>query len=340
MDLLPSDEQNQIIDTVRNVLADHAPVSRFRDAKRQIGNDDARLWPRLANLGLLGISLPADVGGTGLGSADEALLYREFGRSLLSPSILGVMLGARLAWRAGEMELCEALLSGKTRVGLGNLRGPASIGRSCSGEFQLIEGNADWIFLFAEEGAALLPRDAFKDFETVPSTDSLLRLERGSLASTSAKVWVSSATDSAYLRAILFLGAYAVGMSEAARDMAVQYALLREQFGQLIGSFQAIKHKCSDMAIRSEAAYCQMLFASQVLDMDGPDATFQAVACKIVATDAAKKNAAQNIQIHGAIGFTAEIDAHLYVKRTHVIDALGGDLRRQRALLLKEPTPA
>jgi alkylation response protein AidB-like acyl-CoA dehydrogenase len=122
--------------------------------------------------------------------------------------------------------------------------------------------------------------------------------------------------------------------------MAIDYAKIREQFGKPIGSFQAIKHICADMAIRSEAALCQSSFAALAFDEGGPDGDFHAVASKIVATDTATKNAAANIQVHGAFGFTAESDAHHYLKRSHVADMLWGDLKMQRERLLDLPTPA
>jgi alkylation response protein AidB-like acyl-CoA dehydrogenase len=340
VDLLPSDEQTQIIDVVAGFLAANAPVSRFRDAHRQVGNDDAELWAGLAELGLIGAALPEAAGGVGLGATDEALLYREFGRALISPAVLGMTLGARVAWLAGDETLKDDILTARTTVCLANPRGRARIGAVCSGGFQLFDGDADWVLVVGEDGAGLLPRAVFKGFERVMGTDSLLSLDRGELPDIRPTAWVPAATEPLHIRATLLLGAYAVGMAEAAKDMAVQYAGMREQFGRPIGAFQAVKHKCANMAIRAEAALCQSWMAAAVLQEGGEDAAFQARACKIVAVDAAMRNAAENIQVHGAIGFTAEIDAHLFVKRTHVIDALGGDVRHQKAALLREPAPA
>jgi alkylation response protein AidB-like acyl-CoA dehydrogenase len=120
----------------------------------------------------------------------------------------------------------------------------------------------------------------------------------------------------------------------------VEYAKVREQFGKQIGSFQSVKHICADMAIRSEAALCQASFAALVLANDLADTDFHAVASKIVATDTAVKNAAASIQVHGAYGFTAEANAHHYLKRAHVTDMLWGSLREQRERILTFPTPA
>jgi alkylation response protein AidB-like acyl-CoA dehydrogenase len=140
-------------------------------------------------------------------------------------------------------------------------------------------------------------------------------------------------------RALLLLSAFAVGIAEATRDMAVEYAKIREQFGRPIGSFQAIKHICADMAIRCEAAVCQTAFASLVLAEGRDGLAFHTTSSKLVAAASAVKNASQNIQVHGAIGFTAEADPHLFLKRAHVIEQLWSDSRRCRERLLSLDLP-
>jgi alkylation response protein AidB-like acyl-CoA dehydrogenase len=128
-------------------------------------------------------------------------------------------------------------------------------------------------------------------------------------------------------------------MAEATRDMAVEYAKTRQQFGKAIGSFQAIKHLCADMAIRAEAAVCQVIFAALVESERRAGARFHSVAARLVAVEAALQNAAQNIQVHGAIGFTAEAEAHLFIKRAHVLEQLWGNTRQQRRQMLAVEMP-
>jgi alkylation response protein AidB-like acyl-CoA dehydrogenase len=100
----------------------------------------------------------------------------------------------------------------------------------------------------------------------------------------------------------------------------VEYAEARVQFGQPIGAYQAVKHSCADMAIRAEAAASELFFAALAFEGARTDAAFQVSAAKVVAADAARCNAAANVQIHGGMGFTFEQDAHLYVKRSHVLE--------------------
>jgi alkylation response protein AidB-like acyl-CoA dehydrogenase len=341
LDLLPSADQEQVLDSIRVFLGGNAPVDRMRK-HGATGNPDSRLWPQLAELGFLGIGLEEETGGIGLSSAEEMLVFREFGRHLISPAIFGLTLGARIAARAGDAALRDALLAASTAVGIANPRGPVRLGSlHVQGEFHLIEAaEAPWILVTGPEGSGLFLREQFLEVQAVHSTDSVLVLERARLDGARPRLWVDVADDPIHSRALLLAAAYALGVGEGARDMATEYAKVRQQFGKPIGSFQAIKHMCADMAIRSEAALCQTSFAALVFAQDRDDADFHVIASKIVATDTALKNAAANIQVHGAIGFTAESNAHHYLKRAHFTDLLWGDLKSQRERLIELPTPA
>ncbi len=338
MNLLPTSEQTQIIDAARSFLAGEAPVERLRPQHGQVGNRDARLWSDFADLGFLSLGLPEHQGGVGLGPCEEALLYRELGRHLISPAVLGLTLGARLAARADDPALLDSIASGAVRVGLANPRGEVRLGPETDGEFHLIEGQeAAWAIAWSADGAGLFRTSAFSGVESILCMDSHLTLERARLDGAVPLVWVSADEDPIAERALLLVAAYAVGLAEGARDLAVAYAKVREQFGKPIGAFQAVKHRCADMAILAEAAWCQTAFAAVALAGGRRDARFHVTAAKVLATDTALKNAAHDIQVHGAFGFTADADAHLYLKRAHVMDILSGDLRAQRAALIREP---
>jgi alkylation response protein AidB-like acyl-CoA dehydrogenase len=339
MNLLLSDEQTQIVDSLKDFLADRAPVARFRPPAPQVGNTDRALWQHLGELGFLGISLTEEQGGIGLGIAEEMLAYREFGRHLLSPGILGLTIGAWIAATCGS-DLRDEILRGRLHIALANPRGPASLGATCSGDFHLFDAKkAAWVLLCDETGTALVRREEFADTLEVRGTDHVIGLERARLRGACAKLWVPAGVAAIYRRAQVLIGSYAVGLAEATRDMAVDYAKTRQQFGKPIGSFQAIKHLCADMAIRAEAALCQVTFAALVQSAELAGADFHSVAAKLVSVDAALKNAAQNIQVHGAIGFTAEADAHSFLKRAHLIEQLWGDTRQQRRQMLAAAFP-
>lgn len=340
MNLLPSAEQAQIIDSLRSFLVEQAPVSRFRPPAAQIGNSDAALWSQIGELGFLGVSVAESQGGIGLGAKEDLLVHREFGRHLLSPSILAISLAARLAAACDATTLLAGLLAGSTHVALANPRGLVKFGAACSGDFHLFDSHdAPFVLSCSDQGLALFERGQFKGIANVLGTDNVVALERATLESAKPLIWRPASEGRLYDHALLLAAAYAVGIAEATRDMAVDYAKVREQFGKPIGSFQAVKHLCADMAIRAEAAMCQAAFAASTLAEDKAGAEFQARSAKIVATKAALENAAQNIQVHGAIGFTSEADAHLYLKRAHVVDQLFGDQRTQRVRLIDLPFP-
>jgi alkylation response protein AidB-like acyl-CoA dehydrogenase len=130
--------------------------------------------------------------------------------------------------------------------------------------------------------------------------------------------------DPIWLRGLVLAAAMQVGIAEAAKDMAVDHAKNRIQFGRPIGVNQAIKHRCVDMAVAAEAALEQTLFAAVCLRDCRRDADFQVLAAKAVASKAALANASEAIQVHGAMGFSYEHDMHLYLKRAHMLDRLLG----------------
>ena len=129
------------------------------------------------------------------------------------------------------------------------------------------------------------------------------------------------------------MAAQLVGVAEATRDQAVDYAKVREQFGQPIGAFQALKHRCADMAVQAELAYAQTFLAGLFELHAQTDSVFQGAAARVLAGEAALDNARSAIQIHGAIGFTWECDVHWLLKRAHLLRQLGGSPAAFRRML-------
>ena len=339
MNLLPTAEQRDIVESLRSFLGARAPVSRLRPPAPQTGNSDHRLFRDLGDLGIWGCGLPEAAGGVGLSAAEESLIYRELGRHLLSPAVFALTLGAQLLSQFDETPL-SSFIDGSARVGVANARGPVAIAARSNGDVHLFDcAEAEWVLICDESATALFRRDDFVAMQPVHSMDNLVTLHRARLVDARPSFWTPAGDRQLHERALLLLGAFAVGIAEATRDMAVEYAKTRQQFGRPIGSFQAIKHICADMAIRCEAAACQTVFASLVLAEGHDGVAFHATSSKLVAAAAAVKNASQNIQVHGAIGFTAEADPHLFLKRAHVIEQLWSDSRRCRERLLSLDLP-
>lgn len=331
IDLLPSEEQQQIIDSVAGFLAEELPLTRLRpgpDGERQGDIDlSTERWHHIADLGWFGLGVSEERGGAGYTVVAEMLVARELGRYAVSPSIAATIAAAQLAAHAGS-ELGEAIIGGERRV--------AFASRLCvdEDEYHLIDARGASHFLVVDGTEARLHEAAaFDNARTVISLDDAVTLERARLVSGARPLLRDAGGDVAH-RVSLLNSAQLLGVAEAALKLAVDYAKVREQFGQAIGSFQAIKHRCADMAVLAEAAFAQSFFAGLSQAGGQPDAAYQIAAAKVIGAEAALANARSCVQIHGGIGFTAECDAHIFLKRAHLLGQLGGERRWIRDTLL------
>lgn len=336
MDLMCTPEEDQIVQVASEFFATAFPPDDLRHGQVRANRHESAAWREALSMGLFAGGAPVSAGGSDLTLAQVALVFRECGRHLVDPAALALELGAFVAVQAADEDLARQIACGTIRVGLANATGPAALLQGPA-EFHLIDAaDAHLVLVWTDEGAALYRTAAFADVRTVRGLDGAVALSRGFLpGDIEPQVCVSGIAPA--IRARVLVASMLVGIAEATRDMAVNYALVREQFGKTIGSFQAIKHFCADMATRAEAAYAQVVFAA--LSSQNPDAAFQAQAAQIVAIQAAELNALKNIQVHGGIGFTAECNAHLFLKRTHLLMRLQGGLSAARGMLLEEPAP-
>jgi alkylation response protein AidB-like acyl-CoA dehydrogenase len=126
-----------------------------------------------------------------------------------------------------------------------------------------------------------------------------------------------------------------LGAARRCLDMAVAYAKVREQFGQPIGSFQAIRHKCAEMLLEVENSHAAVYYAAWALDAKAEDAELAASVAKAYVGDAARRVCGEAIQVHGGIGFTWEYDLHFYVKRAKALEAMYGDADHHRELIVR-----
>ncbi|PYN04869.1 MAG: hypothetical protein DME02_20980 [Candidatus Rokuibacteriota bacterium] len=126
-----------------------------------------------------------------------------------------------------------------------------------------------------------------------------------------------------------------LGASRRCLDMAVEYAKVREQFGQPIGSFQAIRHKCAEMLLEVENSHAATYYAAWALDSGAEDGELAASVAKSYVNDASRKVCGEAIQVHGGIGFTWEFDLHLYFKRAKALEPLYGDAEHHRELIVR-----
>jgi alkylation response protein AidB-like acyl-CoA dehydrogenase len=127
-----------------------------------------------------------------------------------------------------------------------------------------------------------------------------------------------------------------LGAARRCLDMAVGYAKVREQFGQPIGSFQAIRHKCSEMLLEVENSHSAVYYAAWALDAGADDEVLAASVAKAYVGDASRKVCGEAIQVHGGIGFTWEYDLHIYFKRAKALEAMYGDADYHREQIVRQ----
>jgi alkylation response protein AidB-like acyl-CoA dehydrogenase len=326
MDLMLSADQEAVRDAIRDVLREQASGARLRDVMNAPEGFDARLWATAAELGWLGLSLPEAAGGAGYGLPEAMILFVELGRSLAPGPWLGTVLAAEVAGAAAQANgRLAGLLAGKERVAV--VDDPADrlgSGTTASGEASgVLDGGGATAFLLLGSREVRLVPAAGADVTSGHCIDPTRRMATVRMTRATAGVL---GTDAARVRArgTVLAAAEAAGVAERAVEMSVEYAKVREQFGRPIGSFQAIKHRCADMAVRAEVARSAVTYAAVALEEGATDASMWVHIAKSLATEAAIGNTTDSIQNHGGIGYTWEADPHLYLKRARLLEHVFG----------------
>jgi alkylation response protein AidB-like acyl-CoA dehydrogenase len=323
------------------------------------------VWDQMATqLGLQSLTIPERYGGAGLGYVELAIVLEEMGRALLcAPYFATVAMAANALLSAGDDDACATYLpSIATGETIGTLALTEDSGQwdaeginltaGPSGSTWLLDGHksfvvdgaianlvlvaarsASGISLFAVEGDANgLSRTPLL---TLDQTRKLARLEfahtPARLVGNEGQAWpgLSRTLD----LAAIALSAEEVGGAQRCLDMSVEYAKVRYQFGRPIGSFQAIKHRCADMLLQVESARSAAQYAAWSAAEESAEVPVMASLSKATCSDAYFYAAAENIQVHGGIGFTWDHDAHLYFKRAKSSQLFLGDTAYHREQL-------
>jgi len=357
----------------RAVLADHSTGEHVRQVMTtDLGYDD-KVWQRIgAELGWPAIIVPEEYGGLGLSYVALVALLECMGEVLLcSPFFSSVCLGGNALLHGGtvaqKQQYLPQLAAGQLRVtlamteanGLWNSQGIETTATQAGDEFVLsgskryvLDGHcADPLVVAARaegseghEGVSLFlvePGSEGLDVEPLPTMDQTRRLAQIELQE--VRVPTSSlmgkegegidALHKTLDLASIALAAEQVGGAQRSLDLAVEYAKGREQFGRPIAGFQAIKHKCADMLVEVEFAKSAAYNACFAAAENEEDFLESAALAKAYCSDAYFQAAADNIQIHGGMGFTWEHPAHLYFKRAKASALLFGDAARHREAL-------
>ncbi|MCQ1577436.1 acyl-CoA dehydrogenase family protein [Streptomyces parvus] len=307
MDFQLSDDQRALRSGMRDLLGAVFDRDRLRAAVERDGALDRSLWRELGAAGFFALRLPEEAGGVGLGLPEAVLLFEEAGRALLPGPLVATHLAAGLVKGAAEGEAVVTAVAGELPVA------------------HLAEADAVLVV-----GAEPLAGEALRAFAAaarpVRSMDPLTPLhcapadaERPPAASVRTRADAERApvatertpAHAGRLRfeAALLTAAEQLGSAARTTEAAVQHAGRREQFGSPVGAFQAVKHLCADMLARTEPARAAVYAAAVTGD------PVEIAAAKLLADEAAVRNARDCLQIHGGMGFTWEADVHLHLKR-------------------------
>lgn len=360
-----TEEQDELRSTIRAFMEAKSSEEAVREQMETEAGFDGDVWSQMAEqMGLQGLHIPEEYGGSGFGYVELGIVLEEMGRALLcAPFFSSVVLAANALIHSGDDAAKAAHLPGiAAGTTIATLAFTESSGRwdesgiimeaTASGDGHTLTGTksyvldghtADLIIVAARTGAGVslfavngdasgLERTALA---TMDQTRKQARLE---FSSTPATLIGADGGGWQVLETVLDLAAVGlaaeqVGGAQFVLDMAVQYAKDRVQFGRPIGSFQAIKHKCADMLLEVEsaksAAYYGLWCASEMND----ELPSVASLAKAYCSEAYFHATAENIQIHGGIGFTWEHPAHLYFKRAKSSELLFGDPTYHREVL-------
>ena len=302
MDFELSDDQVALCDGIWDLCQGRFDIDTVRGLA-DCGGVDRRLWRELADTGVFSLLVPEDEGGVGLGWAEAGLVFEQLGRGLVPGPLVGTLLAAGVVDDpvVGLIERPD---------------GPALV------EYPDV---LDALLVLDDHGVWRVDASELS-VESAISVDPLTPVGRVAELPQGDKVedpygWAD--------RAAFLCSALQVGLATGARELAVAYAQERHQFGKPIGQFQAIKHKCADMYSREEVARAALYFAGCVLDSpELGDAGRVVSGARILAAEAADHNGKDCVQVHGGMGFTWEIDAHLYLKRAWALTPCFGSLDR------------
>jgi alkylation response protein AidB-like acyl-CoA dehydrogenase len=302
-----TDDQVQLRDELRRFLADRLPTGTLLAQASHPGAVDRGLWRELAEMGVFSLTLSEASGGLGLGRAEAVVVFEELGRACVPGPLVPTFLAAGLV---------DGAASGEFVVG-GLLDSPEPV-------IEHLDA-LDGVLAFDVEGVRLVDPPSGTAF--LRPLDPLSPVHRTAPLGSGRRLAGFEVAAVMRRDADLLVAALQVGLGEAAVVMATEYAKSRMQFGRVIGGFQSIKHLLADAAVWIDVARAAVHAAAVEVDelSAGPGLGFDGHTCsvasaRIVASSAANRATATAIQVHGGMGYTWELEAHLFLKRVAVLD--------------------
>jgi len=325
MDFTFSEDQLLFQESVRDFLVNEITPEIIRELwESETGRSD-KLWSQLTEMGLVGMTVPEEFGGLGMNELDFVLLAQECGYVALPEPLVHTVLVAVPLLRdiGGELaaQWLPKIAAGEAKVVVG------------LEENQLVEDAHVADLLLLQKGDsfyALTPDqvqlrhnesvDPSRKLYLVTFTEEEATVEAGTEVSKDAAL-ITAALN----RGALASAAQALGLTQRMLDLSVQYTSERQQFGKPIGSFQAVKHLMSNVAVRLEYAKAPVYRAAYALAQGLASASENTSHAKLAACEAANLAAKNCVQVHGAMGYTWEVDLHIFMKKAWALTNTWGD---------------
>ena len=336
MRLLPDADALEFAGGVRDLLARSCDAEALRAAWDSEDGRVPGLWGRLAETGLLGLTVPEEHGGSGMDLTAAVPALLETGRAATPEPVVETVAGVALLASAGG-QVADTWLprvaAGEAVLAVGDRHTPLLLA-------------APWadLFLLADEAGVRAVEPGEVSVQPAASIDRGVRLATVTWDEKAGTPLAGADPLAAFDTACVAAAAQLVGLAQAMLDMSVRYAQQREQFGKPIGSFQAVKHQLADafvdIAFALPVVHRAAWSVARALPSRGRDASH----AKHAATLAAERSARTALQVHAGIGYTYEHDLHMWMKRTWTLASQWGDAAFHRsrvatAVLSEEPLP-
>jgi alkylation response protein AidB-like acyl-CoA dehydrogenase len=354
-DLLYSDTEDALRDSVRHLLADRCPLQAVAAMYDPAPPDFSGVWKELAaDLGLAGLLVPEQLGGAGAGAREVAVVMEEIGRAVAPvPFLSSAVLATVALLRAGETETLAALANGAVTAALviplctapsDSVTGVSIGTNGLTGRVSSVAGaNAADVLVVPVAGPDGLELHTVSRAAGGVDVSPVLALDMtrplADVRFSGAASWrVDTGSADAAVAAAMETGAALLaseqlGVAQWCFDTTLDYVGQRKQFGRAIGSYQAIKHRLADLWVEVTSAAVAARYAADTSARSDEDATVAGAIAQACCSDAAVHAAEECIQLHGGIGMTWEYPAHLYLKRAKSDQLAFGTAYRHRARL-------
>ncbi|MDA8607209.1 acyl-CoA/acyl-ACP dehydrogenase [Gammaproteobacteria bacterium] len=330
MNFIFTEEQTQFKDAIKSFLAEECAPASIRDGWQKNKSFNLERWKNLIELGVLSSNLPEEKGGLGMDQVTLAMMVEEMGYAGLPEPVAEQIFLVNDVIPFLPKNITEAVESnyndGTQYIALAHPLAPNP----------LFLNDAAGLILLDSSECKFIAKDDM-DFEIISSNDPSRELFKVSsmndAISTSENFdELNSAVSS---RGSLMTAALLIGLAQKMIDLSSVYVLDRAQFGKPIGSFQAVKHMLADVAVKIEFAKPAVYRAAYSLSQNNPKSALHCAHAKLMCTQAAELACKNSIQAHGAMGYTWEMDLHIYMRKAWSMMACWGNEDRQQELIYK-----